>query len=49
MTTAVVDPVDTPRRGVPGLAALNRIGRYNVLTLAGRPADPLQQPQGQPH
>lgn len=47
MTTAVVDPVDTPRRGVPGLAQLQRIGRSLMLPIASLPAAALLLRLGQ--
>lgn len=48
MTTAVVDPVDTPRKGIPGLAQLQRIGRSLMLPIASLPAAALLLRLGQP-
>ncbi|MDC7121210.1 PTS transporter subunit EIIC [Cellulomonas fimi] len=47
MTTAVVDPVDTPRKGIPGLAQLQRIGRSLMLPIASLPAAALLLRLGQ--
>ncbi len=47
MTTAVVDPVETPRKGIPGLAQLQRIGRSLMLPIASLPAAALLLRLGQ--
>lgn len=47
MTTAVVDPVDTPRKGIPGLPQLQRIGRSLMLPIASLPAAALLLRLGQ--
>ncbi|GIG22097.1 PTS glucose transporter subunit IIBC [Cellulomonas chitinilytica] len=47
MTTAVVDPVETPRKGIPGLAQLQRIGRSLMLPIASLPAAALMLRLGQ--
>ncbi|AEE45541.1 PTS transporter subunit EIIC [Cellulomonas fimi] len=47
MTTAVADPVDAPRKGFPGLAQLQRIGRSLMLPIASLPAAALLLRLGQ--
>ncbi|MFC4613122.1 PTS transporter subunit EIIC [Cellulomonas algicola] len=47
MTTAVVDPVDTPRKGIPGLPQFQRIGRSLMLPIASLPAAALLLRLGQ--
>lgn len=47
MTTAVVDSVDTPRKGIPGLPQLQRIGRSLMLPIASLPAAALLLRLGQ--